>query len=119
LANGTREDDRGRDGGKRGDGFENAFEPVGGVPYVPHLHQVSNAAGDDEQRKQAEDPTKRNVAALTDEPQEGERDGEIGDGDRDVRDDVEPHELAIPQVTEAVWAEVAGAGELRQQWIEE
>ena len=119
CGNGTSEDDRGRDGGERGNGLQNAFQPVCGVPDVPHLHHVSNAAGDDKQREEAEDPTEGNVAALADDPEQRERNSEISDGDTDVRSDVEPHELAVPQIAETVWAEIAGAGELRQQWIGE
>ena len=55
--------DRGGHRGRGGHRLQHAVQPIGGPPERDQCHQVREAAGDDENAKQAEEPAHRQVAA--------------------------------------------------------
>jgi hypothetical protein len=76
------------------------------------MSRGSNATGHDESSEKDKNETKRNVAALTNKPQQRKGDREVGDGNQRVGDDVQPHQSRIPEIAVAMGHEIAGAEEL-------
>jgi hypothetical protein len=65
--------------------------------------------------KQMEHPIERQVAPLPHEVHEREGNGEIGDGDEEIGDEMEAHQARIPEVTMPVRHETAGAEKIREE----
>ncbi len=80
---------------------------------VPGLEEVGASAGDDEEPEPEKDPAKGNVLPLADEEDEGERDRGVGQGDEQVRDEVQPDQPRLPQIAVPVRHEAVGREELR------
>jgi hypothetical protein len=66
------------------------------------------ATGQDKNAEKNKNETEGKIAALTDQPEERKRNGKIGERNQRVRDDVEPDQARIPQVTVAMGHEIAG-----------
>jgi hypothetical protein len=86
--------------------FDNAGKQIRGMPDGPDFHQVSGATAENEQAEHPENPIERDVAAFAYQVNQGERDAVIRKRDYAIRDDVQPHDLRIPQIAGAVWQEI-------------
>jgi len=78
------------------------------MPQVPNFQHVGAATSHDESAKKNKNETEGKIAPLTDKPEERKRNGKIGERNQRVRDDVEPDQARIPQVTVAMGHEIAG-----------
>lgn len=76
------------------------------MPDRPDFHQVRGAAPENEQTEHPENPIEGDIAALAYQVNQRDRDAVIGKRDYAVRDDVQPHDLRIPQIASAVWQEI-------------
>jgi len=67
----TQQNDGGADGRDGHNGFDGAGEPVVGVPQAPDLQNMGQAAGDDKNSEENQNPIERQVATPADKPQQG------------------------------------------------
>jgi hypothetical protein len=78
------------------------------MPEIPDFQHMGAATGQDKNAEKNKNETKGEITALTDKPEERKRNGKIGERNQRVRDDVEPDQTRIPQVTVAMGHEIAG-----------
>lgn len=107
AGNDVGQEDRGANGSSSADRFNCAGEPILGVPEVPCFHEVGDATGDDEGAEKHENPTERNIAPLASEPQQ-HGNGEIGGGDQQVGNRMQPDHTGVPGIADAVRLKTAG-----------
>ena len=91
----------GRSGG--GDRLHVAREPIDGFPDGPNLHEVSEAAGDDENAKGEKHPVKRDVpAGLPNEIAQRAGNRNVGESDHQVGNHVQADQVRILEITGGV-----------------
>ena len=78
------------DRSQRRDGFHPARKPVGGVPHIPDFQQVRRPARDDEKREAADDEAEGQIVAFSQEIDEPQRDGKIGEHDQRIANHMQP-----------------------------
>src|ERR1043165_2331868 len=76
--------------------FDHSFRPVDRVPQDPDGEQMRGTAKKNESSKHAEDPGKCEVISFADQINEGDRNGNIGEGNRRIRSYMQPEETGIP-----------------------
>src|SRR5208283_916936 len=94
--------DRRKDRGDRGRRLDEALQSVKGGPQRDHVEPVRCAAQQDEGGEEPQHRAEDEIAALSADNDEPERDGEVGEGDRGVRKRVEPNQSRLPEKTESV-----------------
>jgi hypothetical protein len=68
---------------------------------------MGSAAGENEQREQDEDPVELQIPAAPHEIDQGEGNRIIGGTDQQVGRDIGPEQRWCPQITMAMWHELA------------
>ena len=90
----------GAPGDERGQQLDGPGQAVQRREERDHLHEVGEAAGDDEGPEHPEHPGERQVAASAREKDQHDRDGQVGQPDEHVRGGVEPDQLLGPAASE-------------------
>jgi hypothetical protein len=72
------------------------------MPYRPHLHQVGGPATQDKKSEQPEHPPEGKIAAAAGKIEQTERNAVVAERNQTVRDDMQPYDPRIPQVTKPV-----------------